>query len=74
MTRFVDERFETSFLPTIGVDFKVRTLVIDGYQCKVQIWLVNYEYLHRTRISNIFLLVFLSESTCENLNLSIFLQ
>jgi hypothetical protein len=74
MTRFVDETFQTSFLPTIGVDFKVRTLVIDGYQCKVQIWLVNYEYLHRTRISNIFLLVFLSESTCENLNLSIFLQ
>jgi hypothetical protein len=74
MTRFVDETFQTSFLPTIGVDFKVRTLVIDGYQCKVQIWLVNYEYLHRMRISNIFLLVFLSESTCENLNLSIFLQ
>lgn len=40
MTRFVDDRFQTSFFPTIGVDFKVRTLVIDGYQCKVQIWLV----------------------------------
>jgi len=41
MTRFVDETFQTSFFPTIGVDFKVRTLVIDGYQCKIQIWLVN---------------------------------
>lgn len=42
MTRFVDETFQTSFFPTIGVDFKVRTLVIDGYQCKVQIWFVKH--------------------------------
>jgi hypothetical protein len=41
MTSFVDETFQTSFFPTIGVDFKVRTLVIDDYQCKVQIWLVK---------------------------------
>jgi GTPase SAR1 family protein len=41
MTRFVDETFQQTFLPTIGVDFKVRTLTIDDYQCKVQIWLVN---------------------------------
>ncbi|CAF3245279.1 unnamed protein product [Rotaria socialis] len=38
MTRFVDETFQATFFPTIGVDFKVRTLLIDGYQCKVQIW------------------------------------
>ncbi|CAF1425234.1 unnamed protein product, partial [Adineta ricciae] len=38
MTRFVDETFQPSFVPTIGVDFKVRTLMIDDYQCKVQIW------------------------------------
>ena len=41
MTRFVDETFQPSFVPTIGVDFKVRTLMIDDYQCKVQIWLVQ---------------------------------
>jgi hypothetical protein len=40
MTRFVDETFQPAFFPTIGVDFKVRTLTIDDYQCKVQIWLV----------------------------------
>jgi hypothetical protein len=59
MTRFVDETFQTTFLPTIGVDFKVRTLVIDGHQCKVQIW---YEYLHRLRtekISNAYPVVFI---------------
>ncbi|CAF0732644.1 unnamed protein product [Didymodactylos carnosus] len=38
MTRFVDETFQPTFVPTIGVDFKVRTLIIDDYQCKVQIW------------------------------------
>ncbi|CAF0894064.1 unnamed protein product [Adineta ricciae] len=38
MTRFVDETFQPSFVPTIGVDFKVRTMMIDDYQCKVQIW------------------------------------
>jgi len=41
MTRFVDETFQPAFFPTIGVDFKVRTLTIDDYQCKVQIWLVK---------------------------------
>jgi hypothetical protein len=41
MNRFVDETFQQSFLPTIGVDFRVRTLVIDNYQCKLQIWFVG---------------------------------
>ena len=41
MTRFVDETFQTTFFPTIGVDFKVRTLTIDDHQCKVQIWSVQ---------------------------------
>jgi hypothetical protein len=59
MTRFVDETFQQTFLPTIGVDFKVRTLIIDGYQCKVQIWLVNSlsresSFLHLTLLSGCF--------------------
>ena len=40
MTRFTTEKFEEHALPTVGVDFKIRTLFIDGYQCKVQVWLV----------------------------------
>jgi hypothetical protein len=49
MTRFVDETFQTSFFPTIGVDFKVRTLVIDDCQCKVQIWLVKFCFYFKTK-------------------------
>lgn len=49
MTRFVDETFQPTFLPTIGVDFKVRTLIIDDCQCKIQIWLVIgiYSYIFK---------------------------
>ncbi|CAF0946706.1 unnamed protein product [Rotaria sordida] len=42
MTRFVDDTFQSAFVSTIGVDFKVRTLMIDNYPCKVQIWLVKF--------------------------------
>ncbi|CAF4398648.1 unnamed protein product [Rotaria sp. Silwood2] len=42
MTRFVDDTFQSAFVSTIGVDFKVRTLMIDEYPCQVQIWLVIY--------------------------------
>ena len=41
MTRFVDETFQPTFISTIGVDFKIRTLIIDGHQCKIQIWWVT---------------------------------
>ena len=44
MNRFIDETFQHSFLPTIGVDFKVRTLTIDNYQCKIQIWFVFFHH------------------------------
>lgn len=42
MTRFTTEKFEENVPPTVGVDFKVRTLFIDGYQCKVQVWFVEF--------------------------------
>ena len=41
MSRFIDETFQATFLPTVGMDFKVRTLFIDGYQCKIQVWFVE---------------------------------
>ena len=36
--RFVDDIWNDTFIPTIGVDFKVKTLEIDGKKIKMQIW------------------------------------
>jgi Ras-related protein Rab-1A len=38
LLRFADDRFTESFLSTIGVDFKIRTLTIDNKTIKLQIW------------------------------------
>nr|VVW89129.1 unnamed protein product [Nymphaea colorata] len=35
---FVGERFKESYVATIGVDFKARTLEMDGKKVKLQIW------------------------------------
>ncbi|XP_013103541.1 ras-related protein Rab-35 isoform X2 [Stomoxys calcitrans] len=38
LIRFSDDTFSGSYITTIGVDFKIRTLVIDGKRVKLQIW------------------------------------
>ena len=38
LLRFADNQFEENFLSTIGVDFKVRELDVDGKHVKLQIW------------------------------------
>ncbi|XP_023348520.1 ras-related protein Rab-13 isoform X1 [Eurytemora carolleeae] len=38
ISRFVDDEFSSLSHPTIGVDFKLKILEIDGYLVKVQIW------------------------------------
>eukprot|EP01017_Pseudomicrothorax_dubius_P015244 TRINITY_DN17640_c0_g1_i1.p1 TRINITY_DN17640_c0_g1~~TRINITY_DN17640_c0_g1_i1.p1 ORF type:complete len:211 (-),score=43.95 TRINITY_DN17640_c0_g1_i1:145-777(-) len=38
MLRFVDDRYITSHLPTIGIDFKVRNLTIEDRKIRLQIW------------------------------------
>lgn len=38
LLRFADDTFTTSHLPTIGVDFKIKTIEVDGKQVKLQIW------------------------------------
>lgn len=38
LLRFSENSFSSSFQPTIGVDFKIKTLKIDNYLIKLQIW------------------------------------
>ncbi|KAJ5067349.1 ras-related protein rabd2a-like [Anaeramoeba ignava] len=38
LLRFADDRFQDSYNPTIGVDFKIKTIEKDGQKIKLQIW------------------------------------
>ncbi|KJH49950.1 Ras family protein, partial [Dictyocaulus viviparus] len=38
LLRFTDNNFNESYAPTIGVDYKVRTMVVDDKTIKLQIW------------------------------------
>lgn len=38
MLRFTDDKFDPNEQPTIGVDFKVKNLEIDGQRIYLQIW------------------------------------
>lgn len=38
LLRFSDDSFTTSFITTIGIDFKIRTIELDGKRVKLQIW------------------------------------
>jgi len=38
LLRFCDDSFTPSFIATIGIDFKIRTIDLDGKKIKLQIW------------------------------------
>lgn len=38
LIRFAEDSFNSSFITTIGIDFKVRTIELDGQKIKLQIW------------------------------------
>jgi len=38
LLRFSDDSFTTSFITTIGIDFKIKTVEIEGKRVKLQIW------------------------------------
>eukprot|EP01084_Bolivina_argentea_P297286 512134_1 len=38
LLRFADDTFTDSYISTIGVDFKIKTVDINGKTCKIQIW------------------------------------
>ena len=50
--RFVDDIWEDNFVPTIGVDFKVKTLSIEEKTIKLQIWDTAGQDRFRTIISS----------------------
>ncbi|MFQ6666729.1 hypothetical protein Gotur_032978 [Gossypium turneri] len=51
LLRFSDGSFTTSFIPTIGIDFKIRTIELDGKWIKLQIWDTAGQERHRSRTS-----------------------
>jgi Ras-related protein Rab-8A len=38
LLRFSDNAFTTSFITTIGIDFKIRTIDMDGLKLKLQVF------------------------------------
>ncbi|GMG56250.1 unnamed protein product [Ambrosiozyma monospora] len=38
LLRFVDDKFNPSFITTIGIDFKIKTIEINGLKIKLQVW------------------------------------
>lgn len=38
LVRFADNTFSGSYITTIGVDFKIRTVIVDKEKVKLQIW------------------------------------
>ena len=38
LVRFADNVFTDNFMPSIGVDFKIKTLMVDNKLAKLQIW------------------------------------
>ena len=38
LVRFADNHFSGNYITTIGVDFKIRTIEIQGERVKLQIW------------------------------------
>lgn len=46
MLRFTDDKFDKNEQPTIGVDFKVKHLEIDGQKIYLQIWVRSLIFHH----------------------------
>lgn len=38
LLRFSDDSFNNNFITTIGIDFKLKTVELDGSRVKLQIW------------------------------------
>ena len=54
LIRYVDQTWTEAFVPTIGVDFKVKTLEIENKKVKMQIWDTAGQERFRNVISSYF--------------------
>ena len=54
LVRFADDLFTDNFMPTIGVDFKIKTLMVDNKSAKLQIWDTAGQERFRTITSSYF--------------------
>ena len=54
LLRYVDSVWSDTFVPTIGVDFKVKTIEIGGKKVKLQIWDTAGQERFRTVVSTYF--------------------
>ena len=52
--RYVDQMWSDTFVPTIGVDFKVKTVQVNNKKIKMQIWDTAGQERFRTVISSYF--------------------
>merc|ERR1711970_532683 len=52
LLRFADDTWADSYISTIGVDFKIRTVEIDGKVIKLQIWDTSGQERFRTITSS----------------------
>ncbi len=57
LLRFSDDSFTPSFITTIGIDFKIRTIELDGKRIKLQIWDTAGQERFRTITTGICLLM-----------------
>jgi small GTP-binding protein len=48
LMKFSDSEFKTSYTPTIGVDFKIKSLSMQGKRIKFQIWDTAGQERYRT--------------------------
>ena len=52
LNRFADDIYTDTYISTIGVDFKIRTIVVNGRLCKLQIWDTAGQERFRTIVSS----------------------
>ena len=54
LMRFADDRFTETYINTIGVDFRFKTIIVDGQRVKIQIWDTAGQEKFRTMTSTYF--------------------